>query len=203
MTRRLTAPRLLIASHNAGKLAELRDLLAPRGIEAVGAAAFDLPEPPEAETSFVGNARLKAHAAASAISIPALADDSGLTVDALGGAPGVETADWAMTPGGRDFTLGMRRVHDALRAAGAAYPCAAQFRSTIVVAWPDGEDLVFEGVAPGTLTWPARGERGHGFDPIFVPEGQPLTFAEMDAAAKNRLSHRAQAFARFAAACLG
>jgi XTP/dITP diphosphohydrolase len=192
--------RLLVATHNRGKLEEIADLLAPYRVTVVGAGELGLPEPEETETTFVGNARLKAHAAAKASGLVALADDSGLAVDALGGAPGVFTADWATTSQGRDFAVGMARVWHELEAIQAPEPRLAQFCCTLVLAHPDGHDLVFEGKSPGRLVWPGRGEQGHGFDPIFQPDGYDQTFGEMDRWEKNRLSHRADAFARLVAA---
>jgi XTP/dITP diphosphohydrolase len=197
--RQLTERTLLVASHNRGKVEELADLLAPHGIAVTGAADHGLAEPAETETTFVGNARIKAHAAARATGLPALADDSGITVDALDGAPGVYTADWAETPTGRDFVQAMTRTWDALQAVAAPHPRRAQFRCTLVLAWPDGQDAVFEGVAPGHLVWPMRGTQGHGYDPMFVPDGHDVTYGEMDRWEKNRISHRADAFARFVA----
>jgi XTP/dITP diphosphohydrolase len=192
---------LLVATHNRGKLEEIADLLAPHGVTVVGAGELGLPEPEETETTFVGNARLKAHAAARASGLVALADDSGLAVDALGGAPGVFTADWATVAGGRDFAVGMKRVWRELEAAHATEPRRAQFCCTLVLAHPDGRDMVFEGKVPGRLVWPGRGEQGHGFDPIFMPDGYSQTFGEMDRWEKNRLSHRADAFKRLVATC--
>jgi XTP/dITP diphosphohydrolase len=162
-----------------------------------------LPEPEETETTFVGNARIKAHAAAQATGLPALADDSGITIDGLGGAPGVYTADWAETPQGRDFGMAMERAWAELEAAKAPYPRLAQFRCTLVLAWPDGHDVVFEGVMPGQIVWPMRGDQGHGYDPIFQPEGHIQTFGEMDRWEKNKISHRADAFAKLIAGCFG
>lgn len=192
--------RLLVATHNRGKLEEIADLLGPHGVTVVGAAELGLPEPEETETTFAGNARLKAHAAARASGLVALADDSGLAVDALGGAPGVFTADWATTAQGRDFAVGMTRVWRELEAIRAPEPRLAQFRCTLALAWPDGEDHIFEGSASGRLVWPGRGVQGHGFDPIFQPDGFDITFGEMDRWEKNRRSHRADAFARLVAA---
>ena len=197
--RRFAERKLLIATHNAGKLDEMRAMFAPLGIEVVGAAEFGLAEPDETEDSFVGNARIKARAAMEATGLPVLADDSGITVDALGGAPGVYTADWAATPTGRDFMRAMTRTWDALEAAGAPEPRTAQFRATLVMMWPDGHEEVFEGIAPGRLVWPPRGVAGHGYDPIFVPEGHDRTYAEMTAEEKNAISHRADAFRKLTA----
>lgn len=193
--RRFRGQRLLIATHNAGKLEEMAALLATFGIAVEGAAQHGLPEPAETETTFVGNARIKAHAAARATGLPALSDDSGIMVDALGGAPGVHTADWAETPQGRDFVQAMTRTWDALEAAGAPEPRRATFCCTLVLAWPDGHDEVFEGRMPGRIVWPMRGEQGHGYDPIFQPDGHAQTFGEMDRWQKNGISHRARAVA--------
>jgi XTP/dITP diphosphohydrolase len=191
---------LVVATHNQGKLEEISALLAPFGVRVLGAAALGLTEPEETEASFVGNARIKAHAAALAAGLPALADDSGLCVDALDGAPGVYTADWATARGGRDFSLGMERVWRELRAIAAPQPWRAQFRATLVLAWPDGEDRVFEGMMTGQLVWPPRGDQGHGFDPMFLPDGHDETCGEMDRWAKNQISHRADAFAKLVSA---
>ena len=203
MTRKLSADRLLLATHNAGKLEEAVQLLAPYGIEVVGAAAMNLPEPEETETTFVGNARIKAHAAAKATGLPALSDDSGIEIDALGGAPGVYTADWAETPNGRDFHLAMERVFRELEEVSAPEPRQARFCSTLVLAWPDGHDEVFEGTVEGQFVWPMRGAEGHGYDPVFQPDGFDITFAEMDLAQKNAISHRGRAMEKFVKACLG
>jgi XTP/dITP diphosphohydrolase len=192
--------RLLVATHNRGKLEEIADLLRPFDVTVVGAGDRGLTEPDETETTFVGNARLKAHAAAKASGLVALADDSGLAVDALGGAPGVFTADWATTSKGRDFKVGMTRVWRELEAIHAPEPRTAQFCCTLALASPTGQDIVFEGKSPGRLVWPGRGEHGHGFDPIFLPDGYSQTFGEMDRWEKNRLSHRADAFRKLVAA---
>lgn len=202
MTRRLVEPRIVVATHNRGKLEEIAALLKPYPIEAVSAADLGLPEPEETETTFLGNARIKAHAAARASGMPALADDSGIEIDGLGGAPGVYTADWAATPQGRDFTRAMTRAWTELEAAGAPHPRTARFRCTLVVAWPDGEDAAFEGAIEGACVWPMRGEQGHGYDPMFQPEGFAITLGEMDRWEKNRISHRGRAFELFVAACL-
>jgi XTP/dITP diphosphohydrolase len=201
MTRAFAGNRLLVATHNQGKLEEIAHLLEPYGVEVLSAAAFGLPEPAETETSFAGNARIKAHAAARATGLPALADDSGLEVDALGGMPGVWTADWAETPQGRDFDLAMRRVWQELERANAPEPRRARFCCTLVLAWPDGQDVVFEGFMPGRIVWPMRGNQGHGYDPIFQPDGHEQTFGEMDRWQKNLISHRARAFGLFVEAC--
>ena len=203
MTRKFDGDTLLVATHNKGKLEEVAHLLEPFGVKVVGAGEMDLPEPEETEDTFVGNARIKAHAAAKATGLPALSDDSGITIDALDGAPGVYTADWAETGEGRDFLIAMTRAHNELEAKGAAHPRLAQFRSTLVLAWPDGHDEVFEGVAPGHLVWPIRGEGGFGYDPMFVPDGYDQTFAEMDRWEKNKISHRGRAVEAFVAGCFG
>lgn len=202
MTRRLEPGRLVVATHNRGKLEEFRGLLAGYPVELVSAADLGLAEPAETETSFVGNARIKAHAAAKASGLPSLADDSGIEIDALDGAPGVYTADWAEGPGGRDFVRAMTRAHDALVASGRPEPWTARFRCTLVLAWPDGHDEVFEGRCEGACVWPRRGAEGHGYDPMFQPAGLDVTLAEMPLAEKNRISHRAEAVRRFASACL-
>jgi XTP/dITP diphosphohydrolase len=199
--RRFAGNQLLVATHNAGKLEEITALLAPWKITTLSAGALGLPEPAETETTFVGNARIKAHAGAQASNLPTLADDSGITVDALNGAPGVYTADWAETPGGREFTMAMTRVWAELETVSAPFPRGAQFRCTLVMAWPDGTDAVFEGVMPGQVVWPMRGNQGHGYDPIFQPDGYDITFGEMDRWEKNKISHRADAFRKLIAGC--
>lgn len=201
--RRFAGDHLLVATHNKGKLEEIADLLAPFGVTLSSNADHGLPEPAETETTFVGNARIKAHAAAQATGLPALSDDSGITIDGLGGAPGVYTADWAETPQGRDFGMAMERAWAELEAAKAPFPRLAQFRCTLVLAWPDGHDEVFEGVMPGQIVWPMRGDQGHGYDPIFQPDGYTQTFGEMDRWEKNKISHRADAFAKLIAGCFG
>lgn len=199
--RRFSGDRLLVATHNAGKLAEIADLLRPFAVTVVSAGELGLPEPAETETTFAGNARIKAHAGARATGLPTLADDSGIAIDALDGAPGVYTADWAETPHGRDFALAMTRSWAALETVNAPYPRHAQFRCTLVMAWPDGHDAVFEGVMPGQIVWPMRGDQGHGYDPIFQPDGYDMTFGEMDRWEKNGISHRADAFRKLVEGC--
>lgn len=194
--------KLVIASHNAGKIREIGALMAPYGIEVVSVKELGFEEPEETEDSFAGNARIKAHAAARAAGLPALSDDSGIMVDALDGAPGVYTADWAETPNGRDFPMAMTRVWSMLEDMGAEEPRTAHFCCTLCVAWPDGEDMLFEGRASGRLVWPMRGEQGFGFDPIFQPDGETETFGEMDPAKKHGMSHRADAFAKMKAGLL-
>ncbi len=201
MTRKFEGTSLLIATHNAGKLVEMSELLAPYGVKVTGAAEHNLPEPDETETTFVGNARIKAHAACQATGLPALSDDSGIEVDALDGAPGVYTADWAETPNGRDFMMAMTKTHDLLEEKKAAYPRTARFCSTLVLAWPDGHDEVFAGTVEGSLVWPVRGAMGHGYDPMFMPQGYDVTFAEMPIETKNAISHRADAFAKLVKGC--
>ncbi len=201
MTRRFSDRQLLVASHNTGKLEEIARLLAPFGVEVISAATLGLPEPEETETTFVGNARLKAHAAARATGLPALSDDSGIEVDALGNAPGVYTADWAETPTGRDFVLAMTKTWALLEAAGAAFPRRARFCCTLVLAWPDGHDEVFAGSVAGQVVWPMRGTLGYGYDPIFQPDGFDITFGEMDRWKKNEMSHRADAFRKLVEGC--
>ena len=199
--RKFSGDRLLVATHNRGKLEEIAKLLERFGISVVSAGDLGLPEPVETEDSFVGNARIKAHAAAQATGLPALSDDSGITIDALQGAPGVYTADWAETPAGRDFVMAMTKTWDKLEAIAAPEPRLAQFRCTLVLAWPDGHDEVFEGVMAGQIVWPMRGDQGHGYDPIFQPLGSGLTFGEMDRWQKNQISHRADAFRKLVEGC--
>ena len=203
MTRRFDGKRILVATHNAGKLEEMEQLFAPFGVEVVGAAALDLPEPEETENTFVGNARIKSRAAVEATGLPALADDSGIEVDGLDGAPGVYTADWAETPAGRDFMMAMTRAHSELVERNAPEPWNARFCSTLVLTWPDGHEEIFAGTAEGTLVWPVRGALGHGYDPMFQPVGHDRTFAEMSADEKNAISHRADSFAKLIAGCFG
>ncbi|MGV6888812.1 RdgB/HAM1 family non-canonical purine NTP pyrophosphatase [Rhodophyticola sp. SM2404] len=192
--RKFLGDTLLVATHNQGKLEEIADLLSGFGIKVTSAKEHNLPEPEETGTTFVENARTKAHAAAKATGLPSLSDDSGIAIDALNGAPGVYTADWAETPNGRDFIMAMERTHRELEEISAPYPRTAQFCCTLVLAWPDGHDEVFPGVMPGQLVWPMRGEQGHGYDPIFQPDGYDITFGEMDRWEKNKISHRADAF---------
>lgn len=199
--RKFDGDRLIIASHNAGKIREIGALLEPFGIAVSSVAELGYEEPEETEDTFAGNARIKAHAAAQASNLPALADDSGLMVDALNGQPGVYTADWAETGNGRDFMMAMTKVNDLVAASGAPAPHSAQFCCTLCLAWPDGHDELFEGIVGGQLVWPIRGEGGFGFDPMFLPEGEQETFGEMDPAHKHAMSHRADAFAKLVAGC--
>ncbi len=192
--KKFTESQLVIATHNLGKLEEISALLQPYDISCLSNKDYGLPEPEETEQTFVGNARIKAHAASQATGLPALADDSGITIDALDGAPGVFTADWAETDHGRDFIMAMERTWAELERISAPFPRQAQFRCTFVLAWPNGEYESFEGVMPGQIVWPMRGENGHGYDPIFMPDGYNVTFAEMDRWEKNKISHRARAF---------
>lgn len=197
MARRLERDQLVIASHNAGKLTEIAELVAPFGVDVVSAGSLGLPEPEETGATFQANAELKALAAAEGAGLPALADDSGLAVPALGGAPGIRSARWAGSE--RDFARAMARVQEAL---GDSEDRSAYFVCALALAWPDGHRECFEGRVDGTLVWPPRGQRGFGYDPIFLPEGEPLTFGEMEPARKHAMSHRAQAFAKLVAACL-
>lgn len=201
--RKFSGDTLLVATHNAGKLEEIAALLEPYGVSVIGAGEKGLAEPEETETTFVGNARIKAHAAARATGLPALSDDSGLEIEALGGAPGVHTADWAETGAGRDFVMAMGRAHDELVKSGAPQPWRARFCCTLVLAWPDGHDEVFPGTIDGQIIWPMRGDQGHGYDPIFLPDGYEESFGEMDRWEKNRISHRADAFAKLVTGCFG
>jgi len=207
--RRL-AGRLVIATHNPGKLAEMRDLLAPYGIDAISAAKLGLNEPVETGMTFGDNARIKAQAAAAATGLPAFADDSGLAVDALDGQPGIHSARWAGPD--RDFGRAMATIEEKLRDRGATTPerRKARFVSALCVAWPDGQLEEFEAEVAGTLVWPPRGDRGFGYDPMFLPDGHERTFGEMPSEEKHGLpphgrglSHRARAFMKLAEAYLG
>lgn len=193
--------KLVIATHNPGKLREIRALLAPLGIECFGAEELDLPEPEETGVTFVDNAELKARQSADLSGLPALADDSGLSVDSLNGNPGIYTARWAEDDDGeRDFGRGMERVWREIEAAGPDASRDAHFVCVLSLAWPDGTIKSFEGRCDGSLAWPPRGDRGFGYDPMFVKAGMTRTFGEIDPAEKHRISHRADAFAKLVAA---
>ena len=194
--RRFSGGRLVIASHNPGKVREIAALLAPYDVAVVSAGALGLAEPEETGASFIENAVLKARAAAEAAGLPALADDSGLAVRALEGAPGIYSARWA-GPGG-DFLAAMRRVEKEIEGADDR---SARFVCVLALCWPDGHCETFEGTVAGTLVWPPRGDRGFGYDPVFLPDGGAATFGEMEPDAKHAISHRAQAFRRLTAAC--
>lgn len=203
MSRRLDpGVRLVVASHNPGKVWEIRKLIAPYGLEVVSAGDVGLAEPEETEPTFAGNARLKALAAAKGAQLPALADDSGLEVECLGGAPGVYSARWAGPK--KDFALAMDKVAAEVeqRKGWSGPGPRANFISVLCLAWPDGETSEFEGSVFGRLVWPKRGANGFGYDPMFMPDGESATFGEMDPDRKNAMSHRARAFAAFEAACL-
>jgi XTP/dITP diphosphohydrolase len=191
--RALANEKIVVATHNRGKLEEFAALLAPYGVKAVSAGELGLSEPEETEATFAGNARLKARHAMKASGLIAMADDSGLCVDALNGDPGVYTANWAGP--NRDWSMAMRLVEEKLQAVGATRPeqRSACFLCTLCVVWPDGEERFYEGRARGHLVWPPRGQLGHGYDPVFVPDGEMLTFGEMPPETKNRISHRARA----------
>lgn len=197
--RKLDGDQLVLASHNKGKLREIAELLRPFGINVSSAADHGLDEPEETEDTYVGNARIKAHYAAKAIGLPALSDDSGISVEALDGAPGVYTADWAETPNGRDFSIAMEKTWTLLEQKNAPFPRNAAFNCTLCLAWPDGHDELFIGKVEGQVVWPMRGDHGFGYDPMFVPNGHDVTFAEMDPAKKHAMSHRADAFAKLVA----
>lgn len=204
MTRRIGSGALVIATHNAGKLKEIAALLEPFGVNCLSAGSLGLPEPAETGSTFVQNALLKARAAAEASGLVAIADDSGLSVDALGGRPGVYTANWAERQWfegdpGRDWYMAMGKVEGMLQAIGPQVDRSCAFHCVLALAWPDGESAVYEGTAPGVLTWPPRGRTGFGYDPVFVPSGGEATFAELDPAEKHRISHRADAFAKLVA----
>ena len=195
--RKLGPGRLVIASHNKGKLREIGELLAPFGIETVSAAAMDVPEPEETGVSIVANAEFKARFSADLTGLPALADDSGLCVEALGFEPGIFSARWAeLEDGTRDFNEGMHRIHDRLMEKDEDAGRDAHFVCALSIAWPDGHVETFEGRVDGIIVWPPRGDRGFGYDPIFQPYGQDISFGEMDPEAKHAMSHRADAFAK-------
>ena len=213
--RKLTEREIIVASHNAGKVREINELIAPFGFSAKSAAELDLPEPEETGTTFEENAAIKALSAARATDLPALADDSGLCVEALGDAPGVYTADWAEKDdgSGRDFLMAMEKVEEALKKAEAVQPDqrSAKFVAVLCLAWPDEHLEYFRGEAPGEIVWPPLGDAGFGYDPIFKPEGHERTFGQMTAEEKHGwdasrsddgLSHRARAFALLARTCL-
>ncbi|HBU97172.1 RdgB/HAM1 family non-canonical purine NTP pyrophosphatase [Thalassospira lucentensis] len=196
MARRFTEKKLVIASHNKGKIKEIGDLLAPFGIEVFSAGDLDLPEPEETEKTFIGNAQLKSTAAATAANLPALADDSGLAVSALDGAPGIYSARWAGPD--KDFDMAMEKVQNGI---GSHPDRRATFVCALSLAWPDGHVENFEGRLEGDIVWPKRGRHGFGYDPIFQPKGYDQTFGEIEPAIKHEMSHRADAFAQLVAAC--
>ena len=204
MTRKLGGGSLVIATHNEGKLREISVLLEPYGLKCISAGSLGLPEPPEDGKTFVENALIKARAAAEASGLAALADDSGLAVDALGGRPGVYTADWAERQWfegdpGRDWYMAMGKVEGMLQQLGSDTDRSAAFHCVLAIAWPGGEHAVYEGKCAGSLTWPPRGQLGFGYDPVFVPQGREQTFAEIDPEEKHAMSHRADAFAKLVA----
>ena len=208
MARKLAPGKLVIATHNAGKLREISALLSPYGMDILSAGELGLPEPAETGTSFAENATIKALASARAAGLPALADDSGLAVAALGGRPGVYTADWAERQGfeggpGRDWYMAMGKVEGMLCAMGADVDRSAAFHCTLALAWPDDHVEIFAGQVAGKLVWPPRGARGFGYDPVFVADGMTHSFAEIDPAQKQAMSHRAHAFALMVAAVFG
>jgi len=194
--RRFASGKLVLATHNKGKLAEIADLMRPLGVEVASAGELGLPEPEETGSSFEANARLKAEAAASASGLPALADDSGLVVPALNGEPGIYSARWAGPK--RDFSMAMAEVERRL--AGKS-DRRAHFVAVLALAWPEGHIELFRGEVHGRLVWPPRGEKGFGYDPMFLAEGETLTFGEMEPEKKHRMSHRARAFEKLVAAC--
>jgi XTP/dITP diphosphohydrolase len=198
-SRKLTSERLIIASHNDGKIIEINALVAPFGIEAVSSKKLGLNDPEETGKTFAENAILKARAAADAANLPALGDDSGLAVAALDGAPGIYSARWAGEP--RDFDYAMKKIEAKLAERGAQ-DLSARFVCALCLAWPDGAEEVFEGEVTGTLTFPPRGDNGFGYDPIFIPDGYDITFGEMAPAEKHAMSHRTGAFRKLTKACL-
>jgi XTP/dITP diphosphohydrolase len=212
--RKLETKTIVVASHNAGKIREIQDLIGPFGFTAKSAAELNFVEPDETGTTFEENAKIKALASAEAAGLPALSDDSGLAIDALGGDPGVYTANWAEKPDGtRDFAIAMEKVEAALDKAGASKPeqRTARFVSVLCLAWPDGHTELFRGEVEGVVVWPPRGSQGFGYDPVFLPDGFSRTFGEIDSVEKHGvdwqrrtgLSHRARAVVTLAARCLG
>lgn len=203
MRRLVKGETLVVASHNPGKLREIADLIRPYGLTAVSAGELGISEPEETEGTFAGNARLKALHSARTASLPALSDDSGLEVGALGGQPGIYSARWAGPA--KDFDVAMRTVSDRVREVGGwiGEGPVANFTAALCLAFPDGSNEVFEGRVFGRLVWPPRGDKGFGYDPMFLPDGERQTFGEMEPARKHTISHRARAFARLVEACLG
>jgi len=199
--RKFVEKSLLLATHNKGKIEELSKLFKSFHLDIKSPSHFNLQEPKETEITFLGNARLKAHYAAKNSGIPSLADDSGIEVECLNGAPGVFTANWAETKNGRDFNFAMKKLWKAIQQTNFNYPYKAQFCCTLVLAWPDGHDEVFQGIIKGQLIWPIRGTNGHGFDPMFKPDGYQDTFGEMDRWEKNKISHRGLAFTNLMKNC--
>lgn len=213
MTRKLETKTIIVASHNAGKIREINELIGPLGFEGKSAAELNFEAPEETGTTFEENATIKALASAKVSGLPALSDDSGLAIDALDGAPGVYTADWAETGDGtRNFDMAMEKVEKALEERGAKGPAdrTARFVSVLCLAWPDGHVETFRGEVEGTVVWPPRGTAGFGYDPVFMPEGHSRTFGEMSSEEKHgwkpgqpeALSHRARAFKLFVETCL-
>ena len=198
---RLTGAEILLATGNAGKRDEFAALLAPYGCTVRSLADFGLPEPEETEVSFAGNAKIKALAGARASGLPTLADDSGLVIDALAGSPGIYTADWAETATGRDFSVAMHKTWGYLVATGQVAPLKATFFCTLALAWPDGATEIYEGRLDGQIVWPMRGTLGHGYDPIFQPNGYDVTLGELPPATKNQISHRADAVRKLVLGC--
>jgi XTP/dITP diphosphohydrolase len=194
--RHFAGGKLVVASHNAGKVREIRELLEPFNVEVISAGELNLPEPDETALTFIGNAELKALAAAKAANLPALSDDSGLSIDALDGAPGIYSARWAGPE--KDFNMAMRRIEDETRDKADK---SARFICALTLAWPDGHCESFEGKVTGVLTFPPSGKKGFGYDPIFIADGYKVTFAEMEPADKHAISHRADAFRQLVAAC--
>lgn len=200
--RKLTENKLVLASHNKGKLVEIAELLKPFGKSVVSVSELGFSEPAETENTFEGNARIKAHFAAKSSGLPALSDDSGLQVQALDSAPGVYSADWAETPNGRDFEMAMTKVWKALKNSQTSAPYKARFVCVLCIAWPDGHDEIFRGTVEGNIVWPMRGTQGFGYDPIFLAHGLAQTFGEIDPAQKHAISHRANAFEKLIFRCL-
>jgi XTP/dITP diphosphohydrolase len=199
--RKIEEDTIVIATHNNGKLVEISELFKNFKIKTISVSKFNLKEPKETESTFIGNARIKAHFASEATGLPALSDDSGLVVDGLNGAPGVYTADWATTAQGRNFDLAMEKVWSLLEEKKTPFPRIAHFICVLCLAWPDGHDEIFEGSISGQIVWPMKGTKGFGFDPVFLPDGQTKTFGEMSPEKKHNMSHRSVAFKKLLNAC--
>jgi XTP/dITP diphosphohydrolase len=199
--RKIEEDIIVIATHNNGKLLEISELFKNYKIKTISVSKFGLKEPKETENTFIGNARIKAHFSSKATGLPALSDDSGIMVDGLNGAPGVNTADWATTAKGRNFDLAMKKVWSLLEEKKIPFPRVAHFVCVLCIAWPDGHDEIFEGSISGQIVWPMKGKKGFGFDPVFLPDGQTKTFGEMSPEKKHNMSHRSVAFKKLLDAC--
>jgi len=200
--RKIKESKIVLASHNKGKLREISEFFEPFKIQTIPISSYTDKEPKETEDTFIGNAKIKAHYAAKTSKLLCLSDDSGIIIDALNGAPGVYTADWAETKNGRDFDYAMTKVWNLLENIKAPKPRKATFVCVLCLAWPDGHDEIFKGTISGQITWPMKGQNGFGFDPIFMPDGFEITFGEMDPDKKHKINHRFDAFRKLIDGCL-